>query len=307
LRISEKSRSATTATYIERVNLAIDHVVNHLDEPLRLRDLSRAAMLSPFHFHRVFQALVGATPAEFVKRLRLDRALGLMARPRAPSLTSIALACGFSSSSDFSRCFKQRFDVAPSAFDIKAWRKARGDELEVTVEQDARRLQLERLPPRHNPDKFRVRIRDISARTVAYIRVSRPYQGDAVVTAAQRLVAWADHQGLANGQWLGYQWDNPEITPLEDCRYHVAVEAERFTPKGEVGRFKFPPMVVAEVEIRGGIDRELRALQWLYGTWLPRSGYVPDDGPCFEAWIGRPFAHGTEYFEIRIQLPVRRP
>ena len=298
---------ATTATYIERVNLAIDHVVNHLHEPLRLRDLSRAARLSPFHFHRVFQALVGATPAEFVKRLRLEKALGLMARSRAPSLTSIALACGFSSSSDFSRCFKQRFGVPPSAFDIKAWRKARGDELEATVEQDAQRLRLERLPPRHNPDKFRVRIRDLPARSVAYIRVSRPYQGDAVVRAVQRLVAWAERQGLANGQWLGYQWDNPEITSLEDCRYHVAVEAERFTPKGEIGRFRFPPMVVAEVEIRGGIDLELRALQWLYGTWLPRSGYVPDDHPGFEAWIGRPFAHGTEYFEIHVQLPIRRP
>ena len=307
MRISEKSQIATTATYVERVNLAIDHVVNHLDEPVRLRDLSRAARLSPFHFHRVFQALVGATPAEFVKRLRLERALGLMARPRARSLTEIALACGFSSSSDFSRCFKQRFGAPPSAFDIKSWRDARGDELKATVEQGTARPRLERLPPRHNPDKFSVKIRNLPARTVAYIRVSRPYQGDRVLKAAQRLISWADRQGLANGQWLGYQWDNPEITPLEDCRYHVAVEAEQFTPKGDVGRFSFPPMVVAQVEIRGALDLELRALQWLYGTWLPRSGFVPDDHPGFESWIGRPFAHGTEYFEIRVQLPIRRP
>jgi AraC family transcriptional regulator len=307
LRISEKCQPGTTATYVERVNLAIDHVVDHLHEPLRLRDLSRAARLSPFHFHRVFQALVGTSPAEFVKRLRLDRALGMMAFSRARSLTSIALSCGFASSSDFSRCFKQRFDVPPSAFDIKAWREVRGDELNRVVEQDAKRQRVERLPPRHNPDKFRVRIRDVSARSVAYIRVSRPYQGDAVVRAAQRLVAWAQRQELANGQWLGYQWDNPEITSLADCRYHVAVEADRFTPKGEVGRFSFPPMVVAEVELRGGLELELRALQWLYGSWLPRSGYVPDDHPCFEAWIGRPFTHGREYFELHIQLPIRRP
>jgi AraC family transcriptional regulator len=230
-----------------------------------------------------------------------------MARSRPGSLTSIALECGFASSSDFSRCFKQCFNVPPSAFDIKAWRDARRDQLESTVEQHAHGQRLERLPPRHNPDKFRVRIRELPARNVAYIRVSRPYQGDVVITAAARLIAWAQRQGLANGQWLGYQWDNPEITTLEDCRYHVAVEAERFTPKGEVGRFRFPPMVVAQVEIRGGIELELRALQWLYGTWLPRSGYVPDDHPCFESWIGRPFAHGTEYFELHIQLPIRRP
>ena len=73
-------------------------------------------------------------------------------------------------------------------------------------------------------------------------------------------------------EWLGYQWDNPEITSLKTCQYHVAVEAERFSPKGEVGRFRFPPMVVAEVEMRGGLEVEnfLRACNRLYGSWLPR-------------------------------------
>src|SRR5262245_9348867 len=171
LRISERTRSATALTYIERVNLAIDHIVGHLDGPLRLRDLARVAMLSPFHFHRVFQALLGATPADFVQRLRLEKALGMLSHPRPPSLTAIALACGFSSSSDFSRCFKRRFGIPPSAFDVVAWRRAHGAELEAMVEQAAPRPHVERLPPRDNPDGFRVRIRELRARTVAYIRV----------------------------------------------------------------------------------------------------------------------------------------
>jgi AraC family transcriptional regulator len=306
LRISERTRPATALTYVQRVNLAIDYIVGHLDEPLRLRDLARAALLSPYHFHRVFQALIGATPAEFVQRLRLEKALGLLARPRPPSLTAIAMACGFSSPSDFSRCFKRRFGAAPSAFDVAAWRQAHGAELEATVERAACR-HVERLPPRHNPDAFRVRIRELPTRTVAYIRVDRPYQGDNAMKAVRRLLAWADRTGVADGQWLGYQWDNPEITSLADCRYYVAVEADRFTPRGEVGRYRFPAMTVAEVAIRGGLDLELRALQWLYGAWLPRSGFVPDDQPGFEAWVGRPFAHGTEYFELAAQLPIRRP
>jgi AraC family transcriptional regulator len=284
----------------------MDHIVGHLDEPLRLGDLARVALLSPFHFHRVFQALIGATPADFVQRLRLEKALGLLAQPRPPSLTGIALACGFSSSSDFSRCFKRRFGVPPSSFDLAAWRRAHGAELEAIVEQGSAPRRVERLPPRHNPDAFRVRIRELPARTVAYIRVDRPYQGDRAMKAVGRLLAWAERNGLADGQWLGYQWDNPEITALEDCRYYAAVEAERFTARGEVGRYRFPPMTVAEVAIRGGLDLELRALQWLYGSWLPRSGFVPDDQPAFEAWVGRPFAHGTDYFELAAQLPIRR-
>jgi len=311
LRTDAKTRPSTAQAYIERVNRAIDYVVSRLDQPLLLEDVSRAALLSPFHFHRVFQAIVGVTVAEFVKRQRLEKALTMMAlrtgaQGQRASLTSIALKCGYSSSSDFSRCFKQRYGVPPSLFDIKAWRDAHASELEGVVAEVTGRLHLDRLPPGHNPDGFSVTIRHLPARTVAYIRVRNPYRGGSVFKAAERLVTWAERYSLADGQWLGYQWENPEITALEDCQYHVAVEAQRFTPKGEIGRFEFPPMDVAQVEVRGGIDLEFRALQWLYGTWLPTSGYVPDDQPGIEAFIGRPFAHGTEYFELHAQLPVRR-
>lgn len=305
LRTVTKPRPTTPAAYLQRVNRAIDYVVSRLAEPLRLEDVASAALLSPFHFHRVFRALVGETLGDYVKRLRLDRALFMMAHTPRSSLTTIALDCGFSSSSDFSRCFKQRFGVPPSAFNIQQWRSAHRAELEELVQQYVGRLHIDRLPARQNPDSFKVKIRTQPARTVAYIRVRDPYHGDAVVQAITRLVAWAEHQGLADSQWLGYQWENPEIVFLEACQYYVAVEANNFTPKGEIGKFTFPTMLVAEVEIRGSLDLELRALQWLYGSWLPRSGYVPDDQPAFEAWIGRPLAHGMEHFELHVQLPVK--
>ena len=163
MRTAVTTRTPAPRAYTERVNLAIDHVVGHLGEPLRLTDVARAARLSPFHFHRVFQVLVGETLAEFVKRLRLERALVMMAHAPRSSLTTIALTCGFSSSSDFSRCFKQRYGTAPSAFDLKGWREARGSELQAIVPEPAGRFHLGRLPAAHNPDGFRVRIRELPA------------------------------------------------------------------------------------------------------------------------------------------------
>lgn len=297
---SRKSRANAQSRYIERVNRAIDHVMKHLDEPLRLADVSHAAGFSPFHFHRVFQAMTGETLADFVKRRRLDRALTMISdESRKRSLTSIAIACGFSSSSDFSRCFRQRFGVAPSAFDVQQWRADHAAELESVVWKSK--------PARsERGDRFKVRIRQLPPRTVAYIRVSNPYRGDAVPKAIARLMRWAERRGFADNQWLGYQWENPEIVALEDCTYYVAVEATDFVPRGEIGRFDFPAMTVAQVDIKGGLDLTLRTLQWLYGTWLPRSGYIPDDHPAFEAWIGRPYAYGDQYFEINAQLPIRR-
>jgi AraC family transcriptional regulator len=61
---------------------------------------------------------------------------------------------------------------------------------------------------------------------------------------------------------------------------------------------------VAEVEIAGTIELEMRAIDWVFRTWLPSSGYAPASQPCFEAWNGAPFAHGMEHFELRMHLPV---
>lgn len=275
---------------------------------MRLATIAKIAMLSPYHFHRIFQGMVGETPSDFSKRLRLEKAIGLMAFGKRRLLTDIALDCGFGSSSDFSRAFRQRYRVSPRAFDVEAWRRKHGEDLRSLTERNTQQAHLLRIPSNDNPDGFKVRLRELPERYVAYIRVDDPYHGDAVVRATQRLVTWADSHGFGRNQWLGYQWENPEITSLSECRYFAAVEVphkDAFRPEGEIGRHRFPSMLVAQVDLDGGIALELRALQWLYGVWLPRSRYVSDDQPCFEAWVGKPFAHGTTRFVLGAQLPVR--
>jgi AraC family transcriptional regulator len=296
----------TSLHYVQRINRALDCIVRNLEQSLKLEDIARVAHFSPFHFHRIFQALIGETPGQLVKRLRLERALWQLSHRRRRSLTEIGLVCGFASLSDFSRCFKERYGVSPGAFDLQAFRSRGREELDAAMLGPKERRQLECLPAKNNPDCFQVRLRQLPARCVAYLRVLDPYRPGVVVHAAQRMVTWAEKRHLAGGQWLGYQWDNPEIVALKDCRYDVGLEVPDIAPKGEIGRFEFPAMLVAEVEVRCSIDLELRALDWLYGAWLPTSGYVPMDQPCFEAWIGRPFQHGNEHFELSVQIPVER-
>jgi AraC family transcriptional regulator len=292
--------------YVARVNRAIDYIVRNLSEPLPLEDIARVACFSTFHFHRIFRSLIGETLNEFVKRVRLERALHLMAHGREQSLTEIALACGFSSSSDFSRSFKQRFGVPPSVFDIETHRLDRRQELQGSGGDPAVAHMLKGLPPGENPDGFRVEIVDLPARCVAYLRVLDPFRPDVVPQAYARLLKWAEQRGFADNQWLGYMWENPEIVALADCRYDVGIVVPDVAASGEIGRMDFPPMTIAQVELKGSIDLEQRCLDWLFRTWLPQSRFVPDEQPCFESWIGRPFAHGVEHFELHAQIPVVR-
>ena len=76
--IDPRAPESPPPDYAARVNRAVDHVLLHLDEPLRLEDLAAVAGFSQFHFHRIFRALMGETLARFVKRVRLERALSMM-------------------------------------------------------------------------------------------------------------------------------------------------------------------------------------------------------------------------------------
>jgi len=291
--------------YVVRVNRAIDHIVGNLSQTLKLEDVARIACFSPCHFHRIFKGLVGETLNVFVKRVRLERAVHMLTYRRGATMTEIALACGFSSSSDFSRSFRSHYGVPPRVFDVETFRRSNREAMTQALTAPEERHRLARLPAGDNPDGFAVTLRDCPRRNVAYVRVHRPYEGTHVMDAAARLTAWAEERGLAEGQWLGYQWDDPEIVALEKCRYDIGLEVpESVVAEGDVCVHTFAPMRVAELELAGGVDLEMRALDWLYLTWLPTSGFVPDDQPGFEAFDGRPFAHGSEYFEFRVQLPV---
>ena len=95
-----------------------------------------------------------------------------------------------------------------------------------------------------------------------------------------------------------------EIVPLALCRYDMGVEVpERATIGDGVSETRFPPMKVAEIDIARTVELELRALDWLCTTWLPRSGFEPDRQPGFEAFVREPLAHGETHFTLCVQLP----
>lgn len=293
--------------YVDRVNRAIDHVLAHIGEPLPLEEVAKVACFSAFHFHRIFRAIVGETLAAFVKRVRLERAVTELSHRPGATLTEIALACGFGSSSDFSRSFRAHYGVPPRMFDAQRFRATRREHLQNTVMPPGEGHRLQRLPPGENPDGFVVGLREQPPRRVAYVRVLASYEDDGrgVLAAASHLRGWAEARGLADGQWLGYQWDDPEVVPLDRCRYDVGLEIPASADiAGDVRTIQFAAMRVAEVELAGPIELEMRAIDWLYTTWLPRSGFAPAHLPCFEAWNGRPFAHDATHFELRLQLPV---
>ena len=76
-------KAGTRSFYEQAVQQTIDDIVANLDEALDLEALAARVFLSPFHFHRMFRGMVGETPLELVRRLRIEEssATGAGQRP----------------------------------------------------------------------------------------------------------------------------------------------------------------------------------------------------------------------------------
>jgi AraC-like DNA-binding protein/DNA gyrase inhibitor GyrI len=100
--------------YWRQIQRALDYIGANLDQPIRLADVARAAAFSEHHFHRIFRAVMDETVGEYVTRQRLQTAALMLAYHDDLSITEIGLACGYSSTSNFSKAFSRFFGVSPS-------------------------------------------------------------------------------------------------------------------------------------------------------------------------------------------------
>ena len=111
-----------------KVRLSIAMMEDHLETPLSLPELCKRAGISQRQLDRLFKLHVGASPAQYYRNIRLDRARGLVTQTQM-SMTQVALASGFGSQDHFSRAYKARFGLPPSRdrvegrvpFEFRAW------------------------------------------------------------------------------------------------------------------------------------------------------------------------------------------
>ena len=73
-------------TDYDRIAGAIDYLVAHADSQPQLADIAANAMLSPFHFQRLFARWAGVTPKRFLQVITVQRAKRLLAETRLPVL-----------------------------------------------------------------------------------------------------------------------------------------------------------------------------------------------------------------------------
>jgi AraC family transcriptional regulator len=90
----------------------VDHVLVHLEAPIRVEELATVTRLSKSHFSRAFKLSFRMSPHAYIVALRLSRARALLSGSNE-QISQIAIACGFADQSHFSRVFQRRAGCPP--------------------------------------------------------------------------------------------------------------------------------------------------------------------------------------------------
>jgi AraC-like DNA-binding protein len=106
------TRESTRVSWHEAVERAVWVMRERIADPLTLDALARAAILSPYHFNRVFRLVTGIPPGRFLTALRMAEAKQLLLST-SQRVTDVCFAVGFESLGTFTTRFGQLVGVAP--------------------------------------------------------------------------------------------------------------------------------------------------------------------------------------------------
>lgn len=274
--------------YAERLEQVRAYMHQHLDDELDLATLAAIACLSPFHWHRIYQAFYGETAATTVKRLRMHRAAGYLAQTSMP-VHQIAVSTGYPNLQSFTRIFRDVYKVPPAAYRLS------GNHVPF-------------LTPEHTlpAGDYAIDVRDRPEMIVYAADHVGSYM--AIAEAFDRVYGWLIAEGVElNGlRHIGVFHDDP-FTIAED---HLQSQAGVVFPVPKPVRPPLRSVVIpacrcAVLRYRGPYAGMRAAYRWLYGSWLVESGYDLADLPLVEEYLNSPASTDPADLLTDISMPLR--
>ncbi|RYE83306.1 MAG: helix-turn-helix domain-containing protein, partial [Myxococcales bacterium] len=267
---------------------------------------ARHAGLSQWHFQRIFRALTGETLKTYVRSRRFAHALDRLAHSDERVL-EIALAAGFDSQEAFTRAFKKAFGVTPARYrrshrETPFLRKVRFDE--------------DYLVHLHGGVSLEPAVSVMPGRVLVGLS-TRFFGSDSEKNnVGTKLPAlWGEFMprlpGIA-GQVLdagetrptGYGVIRQTSERSDELEYlaAIAVAPDAPVPAGMV-RLELPATRRAIFRHRGHLQQLDRTVNYIYSSWLARSGLRHPGGPDLEVY-GPGYRHEQDDSEVLYAIPV---
>jgi len=257
-------------------------------------DLSRGTSLaeiaarvgsSPFHLTRAFALATGQPLMAYVRARRLTEAARALSDPGA-SVTETAFDAGYDSVEGFTRAFRDRFGLTPSAF------RARPVLSDLALQE---RLPMSQTPASTLSPRFEtmqsLKLAGLSGRFDLESRARIPALWDRVVN---------DHgDAMTGGETFGVCFDFAEDGSFS---YLVGWPAAAQADRAGLEVLDLPAGRYAVFDHGGHIGTISETWSGIFANWAPSSGHVPGDGPEFERYA--PDFDPSKPGRVAVWIPV---
>jgi AraC-like DNA-binding protein len=96
----------------DKISLAREVLIQHIGEPLTIRELSRKAAINECYLKKGFKEMYGTTIFDFFQSQRMEHAKYLLYE-KGLTVTEVSASLGYSSISHFSTAFKKHTGLKP--------------------------------------------------------------------------------------------------------------------------------------------------------------------------------------------------
>jgi AraC family transcriptional regulator len=293
-------RRSTRLDHERRIEEAVTFLVEHLDEVIDLRMVADRVCLSRFHFHRVFQALMGETAGDLIRRLRLERAARDLHQTNR-AITEVAFEAGYATHEAFIRAFRAAFGPAPSEFRRR----------KCLIGQLPTPNGLHFVDPAfHFVAPQGTLTMNVEIRTSPGFRaICMPHQGAYYLIGQTfgQLFGFLGEKAIATREAIAFYYDDPAITPLEELKSDAgAILIDDYSgadPRAHVVEVKEATYAVATHV--GSYEGLNSAWSEFYGKWFPASEHELGEGAPFELYVNNMNEVPVEELRTELWIPVR--
>jgi len=289
--------TAKVPDYILPVARAINFIEERLDEPLDVKQVAGHIGFSEYYFHRMFLSVLGESVAEYVRKRRLSQAARKMLS-KDEKLIEIALSCGYDSQEAFTRAFNAMFGMTPG-----------------------RMRKLGKMPLEKKPATIDMMLHLEEGLTMQPVIVEK--EEELVIGMGASFSEnpfWEINKlwekfnqreneipNLKGSYALGVCMPKHESLPVKEGDTFVYIAGRPVSrlddvPEGMVA-VKIPKRKYARFTHKGPLTNLPHTVNYIWGTWLPKSEYKHAHSPDFELYDER-FDAKSLTGEIDIFVPI---
>jgi len=290
--------------YFEKLEKAIYYIEKNLKSKILLDDIAKEVYLSKYHFHRIFHSIVGETIYDYIRSRRISNAADELLYSNK-KIVDIALEYQFESQETFTRSFKNIYHTTPARYRKEKVKKLVFGKSEYTKERLTHIISGITKKP-IIVEKDEIKIIGMSTQTsLANNRI--PKVRKAFFKRKDEILSDPHPEIIIGVSKKALNFNSSDFHENTTYIYAVGKKVDKCIniPEG-MELITIPHCTYAIFKHTGKFDKFGLSYVYIYGSWLPRSGYKVSDVPDLEWYDDRFLGPDNDNSEIDIYISLKK-